>query len=238
MLASLRIGPVLSFAPPFTLVKLPATVRGTLVVALAVALLGIDGKGSVQGFHGSLVVAAAAELVLGLGMALLLQVAFAMIGVAGRSLDIQAGFGLSYLIDPTTRAQIPLIGAIFTYAAAAIFFATGGPYDVLAVFAASFQKIPLGGALSPEAATHVISYMGVASILAMGVAGLATAVLFLIDLVVAMMSRTMPQMNVLVLGFQVKAMAAMVLLPITLGFAAGIIARILRLAVEAMGSFG
>lgn len=233
-LASLRIGPVFAFAPPFTLVRLPVMARATLIVALAMALLGVGGARTIAPFQGGFVAAAASELVLGLGMALMLQLAFAMIAMAGRALDIQAGFGLSFLIDPTTRSQVPLIGSLFTYTAAAVFFATGGPYDVLAVFAASFQAVPLGGAMAPDAAQQVIGFLGTVSVLSLGVAGLAMAVLFVIDLVVALMSRTLPQMNVLVLGFQVKAMAALLLLPITLGLSAGVIVRILRLASEAM----
>lgn len=233
-LASLRLGPVLAFAPPFTLVKLPAMARATLVIALATALLGIGGHGAVPSFRGNSLVAGASELALGLGMALMLQIAFAMIALAGRALDIQAGFGLSYMIDPTTHAQVPLIGAIFTYAAAAVFFTTGGPYDVLAVFAASFQAVPLGSALAADAGPQVIAFLATASVLALGVAGLAITALFLIDLAIAMMSRTLPQMNVLVLGFQIKAMVAMLLLPLTLGLSAGVIVRILRLATEAM----
>ena len=167
-------------------------------------------------------------------MALALQLAFAMIATAGRALDIQAGFGLAYLIDPTTKAQMPLIGALFTYAAAAVFFATGGPQDVLAIFAASFAAMPLGSAMGPDAIQHVTSYLGTVSVLALGLAGLATVVLFLIDLVVAMLSRTLPQMNVLLLGFQIKTIATLLLLPATLGLSAAVITSILRLALEAM----
>lgn len=233
-LASLRIGPIFAFAPPFTLVRLPLLVRATLILALAMVLLGIGAGGSIPTYRGSFLAAAVSELALGLGMALILQLAFAMIAMAGRALDIQAGFGLAYLIDPTTRSQVPLIGALFTYAAAAVFFATGGPHDVLAVFAATFEAVPLGGAIAPDAVQKVIGFLGTASVLSIGVAGLAMAVLFLIDLVVAMMSRTLPQMNVLVLGFQVKAMAALLLLPLTLGLSGAVIVRILRLATEAM----
>ena len=233
-LASLRLGPAFAFAPPFTLVRLPVMIRAAMVIALAVTLLGMGGSGQLPAWHGSFVTAAASELALGLAMALMLQWAFALIGMAGRALDIQAGFGLAFLIDPTTKAQVPLIGALFSYVAAAVFFATDGPYDVLGVFAASFRALPLGGAMAPDAAQQVIAYLGLVSVLSLGVAGLASTVLFLIDLVVAMMSRTLPQMNVLVLGFQIKAMAALLLLPLTLGFSAGVIARILRLASEAM----
>lgn len=234
ILASLRIGPILAFAPPFTLVRLPAMARACLVIAFAMVLPSLGEAGLASAWQGAFVHAAISELSIGIVMALILQLAFAMVAMAGRALDIQAGFGLAYLIDPTTHNQVPLIGALFTYAAAAVFFASGGAFDVLAVLAASFEAIPLGGAVGSSAVHQVIGYLGAVSVLALGIAGLASTVLFLIDLVVAMMSRTLPQLNVLVLGFQVKAMAALLLLPAALGLSASVIARIIRLAVETM----
>ena len=234
-LAALRLGPTIAFAPPFTLIRLPAMVRGATVLGLATVMIGAHDFSGAQGWIGNYPVAAASELALGLAMALALQLAFAVIGMAGRMLDIQAGFGLAFLIDPATKAQSPLIAALFGYLAAAVFFATDGPYSMLAIFSASFAAMPLGGTLAPGAVSQLVSYLGTVSVLAMGVVGLASAVLLLIDLVVAMMSRTLPQMNVLVLGFQVKALATLLLLPATLGLSAGVILTILRLAIEAMG---
>lgn len=233
-LAALRIAPLFAFSAPFTLIRVPGLVRGTLVVALAAALVGLAAGKSNMGWQGSFVAAAASELTVGIAMALVLQLAFTVIAIAGRSLDIQAGFGLAFVVDPTTKAQMPLIGSLFTYAAAAIFFATDGPADLLAVLAASFEALPLGAAIGPGAIQHVIAYLGVVSVLALGVAGLGSTVLLLIDLTVAMMSRTLPQMNMLVLGFQVKAIVALLVLPATLSLAAGVMLSILRLAIEAM----
>jgi len=59
-------------------------------------------------------------------------------------------------------------------------------------------------------------------------------VLFLLDLTIAFMSRTLPQMNVLLLGFQVKAMATLVLLPIALALSGGVFLRLLRTALAAL----
>jgi flagellar biosynthesis protein FliR len=232
LLASLRLAPVLFFAPPFTLVRVPALVRVALVLALAAGLneLGSPAADSI----GSLVVGALGELGLGTAMALSLQFAFAAIAMAGRALDIQAGFGLAFLIDPTTKAQTPLIGAVFVYAAAAVFFATSAPHDLLAVLATSFERVPLGMATTPQGIAPLLSLLGTMSVLAVGLVGLAVLVLFLVDLVIALLSRTLPQMNVLVLGFQVKSIVVLVLLPATLGLAGAGIVRIIRLSLEAM----
>lgn len=233
-LAALRLAPTFAFAPPFTMIRVPAMVRGAFVIALAATAVGLSPAAAPTLWRGGFAVAALSELTVGLAMALALQLTFAMISTAGRMLDIQAGFGLAFLIDPTTKAQMPLIGALFGYFAAAVFFATDGPANVLATLAASFRILPLGGALSTGAVPHLVAFLGTISILALGVTGLASTVMLAIDLVIAMMSRSLPQMNMLVFGFQVKAMVTLLILPATLGLAASVIATMLRLAIEAM----
>jgi len=238
MLATLRLGPTLAFAPPFTLIRVPAPARVILAVALAASVPSLTMPPPGLQMSTALIALAAAELFLGITMALALQLSFGMIAFAGRALDIQTGFGLAFLIDPTTRAQTPLIGAIYEYAAAAVFFTTSGPADVIAVFAQSFRRIPIGGVGIPRDLGPLVEYLAALTVLSLGIVGIAIVALFLIDLVVAMLSRTLPQMNVLVLGFQLKAVTTLILLPVTLGLAGAIIARIVRLATETMLGVG
>src|SRR6187399_713022 len=90
LLVSLRLAPCLAFAQPFTLLRVPVTVRVLLAVGLALWLvdarpaLTVDrlaGRGLVSLFLG--------ELMVGLSIALALQLAFGAILWAGRVLDVQ-----------------------------------------------------------------------------------------------------------------------------------------------------
>ncbi|MDQ4088468.1 MAG: flagellar biosynthetic protein FliR, partial [Pseudomonadota bacterium] len=205
LLISLRIAPTFAFAPPFTLIRVPASVRLLLSIGLATWLVAANPAQTWQSDFGSrgLFVTAASELFMGIGLALALQLAFAALLTAGRTIDIQAGFGLAMIADPTTQAQMPLVGTLFVYAAAAVFFAIGGPADLLAIWSQSVAQVPLGSATITGNLPGLTAYMSAVFIMAFGVAGLMMLVLFLIDLAITFMSRTMPQMNVLILGFQV-----------------------------------
>lgn len=172
------------------------------------------------------------ELVVGIAIALAFQIAFAAILFAGRAVDIQAGFGFAALADPTTGADMPLAGTIFAYTAGLIFFSMGGPYDLLALWHASLVAVPLGqGTVTGE--IHALEgLLGSAFGVAIGMFGVVILVLFLLDLAIAFMSRTMPQMNMLLLGFQVKPIAMLLTLPIALALSTSITLRLLRLALE------
>lgn len=234
LLVSLRIAPSLAFAPPFTLVRMPLPVRVLLGVGLAMWLVAGNPEQSWRSptMAQGLMVNAAAELFLGLVLTLALALAFAALATVGRAIDIQAGFGLAGLIDPTTHAQTPLVGTLFVYAAAAVFFASNGPAELLAIWATSLSQMPLGSAAVPDNIDLLAGYMSAVFIMAFGVGGLVIVVLFVLDLAIAFMSRTMPQMNVLLLGFQVKTLAVLVTLPIAIGLATASLLRMMRYALE------
>lgn len=231
-LASLRLGPVLTIAPPFSLVRMPAPARFVIVVGLSAAMPLTELQQRLLMTRQGVLMGAIHELVMGLVLALALQFAFTMIAMASRALDIQVGFGLASVVDPETKAQMPLIETIFTYAAAAVFFTTGGPRDLFAVLVASFDRYPILGPLAPIAPGGLMEFVSVAGLLSFSIVGLAVLVLFLIDLSIAFVSRTLPQMNVLVLGFQAKSLAALVLLPMVVATSGAVIARLLRLAID------
>lgn len=235
LLLTLRLVPALGFTPPFTLLRVPAMVRVLLSIALAAWLVSANPAATWQGDFRArgLAWTASSELMLGIGLALSLQFAFAALLTVGRALDIQAGFGLAVLVDPTTKNQMPLIGMVFAYAAAAIFFASDGPADLLAIWTASVQAVPLGtGALAGDL-PRLLGYISSAFVIACGLGGAIMLALFLADLAIAFISRTLPQMNVMLFGFQVKGLIVLALLPAAVALAGGMFLRLLRTALEA-----
>ena len=232
MLATLRLGPMLTFAPPFSLVRMPGPARVIVAVGLAAAMPVSQPEQFLLMTRAGAAMAGVNELAMGLMLALSLQLAFAAIGVAGRALDIQIGYGLASIIDPATKAQMPLIESVMMYGAAAVFFTTQAPNDVYALLALSFERFPIGAAVTLPTPAFYTGFFATVSIMAVGLVGAALMVLFLIDLAIALMSRTLPQMNVLLLGFQVKALVGLMIMPMVIGLSGAGVMRILRLAIE------
>jgi len=236
LLVSLRIVPTFAFSPPFTLMRVPATVR--LILCLALSGWLVSGHSTqttaIDLEQVGYLSVAASELVIGMALALALQLAYAALLTVGRAVDLQAGYAFAMLADPSTRAQTPLIGMLFAYAAAAIFFATDGPADLLAVWSISLEHMPLGAAIGRDALQTLAGYLSAVFVMAFGGGGLLLLTLFLIDASIALSSRTLPHMNVLFLGFQVKAIATLVLLPIALAGSTALFIRMFRFALDTM----
>jgi flagellar biosynthetic protein FliR len=236
ILLSLRVAPVFAFAPPFTLVRMPRTFRMLMSLGIAACITAANPAAAAltDTSAGALFVTAVRELLLGTIFLVAFQLSYAALQVAGRTIDIQAGFGLSTLIDPTTRASMPLVGTLFVYATGAIFFAMDGHAELLRTLAASLDAVPLGAHQLAATPASLVAYISLVFLTAFGVAGGAMLALWLCDLAIAMLSRTVPQMNVLILGFQVKTIVLLLVLPLTFGTAGALLARMSRITLESL----
>jgi flagellar biosynthesis protein FliR len=235
-LLSLRISPLFTFAPPFSLMRIPVIVRVALGLSLAASLTaGLDPALLAAEIDlVKLLSMALRELMIGLFFALMFQMAFAGLYVAGRVVDVQAGFGLSLLIDPASRSQMPLIGTLFAYSAGALLFAMNGLHDVLRLWAVSLEAMPLGSTSLTLDPGRVISFFGTAMLIGLGAAGSSILALFLADIAIACLTRTIPQMNVLVFGLQVKTILLLLILSSSFGIIGTIIARLLHTLLQTM----
>lgn len=236
VLLALRIGPVFAFAPPFTLTRVPAQLRVLFSLAVAAALVaGHPEAAAISDYSaGGLVACALRELLLGSLFVLAFQLTFAALYMAGRTIDIQAGFGLAMVIDPTTKAQSPLVGTLFAYAAGAVFLAMDGHAQLLRLLAVTLEAAPLGTWTLPQTLNGLTRFMSVIFLTGLGVGGGTVLALFLADMAISLLSRTTPQLNVLLLGFQVKTLLLLVALPVTLGMAGALLARMMAMTLEAI----
>lgn len=236
LLLSLRIAPMFAFAPPFSLTRMPALFRVFLGVGLAICVIGWNPNayGLRDLSPGVIVASSIRELALGMVFVLVLQLMFAALYTAGRALDIQAGFGLAMVINPATGEQSPLIGTLLAYAAASVFFAVDGQADLLRIVRASLDVLPLGASGPDFSIGRLTSFTSIIFMLAFGAAGGVILCLFLADLSIAFLSRTVPQMNVLVLGLQVKTLLVLVALPVAFGVAGALLARMVAVTLQAI----
>lgn len=236
VLLALRLGPPLVFAPPFSLTRTPVVSRVLLALGLAGVMLAwrpsaLEGLATTPG---SLVAGAARELFLGGTFALAFQLAFAALAFAGRTVDVQAGLGLAALINPTTRAQESLVGALFALATGAVFFALDGHVQFFAIVSASLDAVPVGAWRGPASLAPLLLFLSSAFFTAFGVVGAAVLAMLLGDLTVAALSRAAPQMNALVLGLQVKTLILLAVLPLCLGAGGALLVRLVRLTLDVL----
>jgi flagellar biosynthetic protein FliR len=227
-LVSLRLGALFLVAPGFGTLRMPIQFRVLLTVGLAAALAGALGKHAiaVPDTALGLVASGLAESAVGglLGFGLL--AAFAAFAVAGRAMDLQIGFGVANLIDPTSRTQSPQLETMLNLLALAVFFGLDGHHALLRGLAASFERIPPGTGLAEVGPEALAAQFGIAFSAGLALAAPVVAFLLLIDLGLAVMSRAMPQMNVYFVALPLKIFAGLLMLALSLPHAGPVMERI------------
>lgn len=229
MLVSIRLGAVFLLTPVFSLIGLPLNVRVLLVLALAATLVsGMGGNliAAVPTAPGAMAIAALNELALGALLAFALIAGFAAFQLGGRILDIQLGFGVAQLIDPMTRGQAPLLGTILDMAAVLLFFAVGGHRLLLQGIAYSLRVIPPGSSLAAIPQRLLVEQFGAMFVNAALLAAPVVTAVLMVDIALAMMSRTLPQLNIFIVGLPLKILVGLIVLAVAMGSFAPVFSRI------------
>jgi flagellar biosynthetic protein FliR len=227
-LVSVRLAALLWSTPLFVLGKIPARVFVLLVIAFGAALTFVVPAASFAGPAniGSWLHAAVGELLIGLLMAFGLHCAFAAFSFGGRLLDLQIGFGVATLINPASEEQESLLGTVLLVAGVMTFYLLDGHHLVVKAVAQSLQWFPIGRSLAELPMAALLKQFGLMFSLGVVLVAPVVTTLLLVDIALAMASRTMPQMNVFMLSIPVKIVVGLGVLAASTAFMPGIFRRI------------
>ncbi|MDA8456946.1 flagellar biosynthetic protein FliR [Acidovorax sp. GBBC 3334] len=214
-LPSLRIAVVLAMTPVLYAMPAPNRVRLLVVMALSWVLAQVLVRGAPKTVPGTgeLLQMALVELSLGATMALGILLAFAAFSLAGNLLDVQIGFGIAQVFDPVGNRASPLLVSAFNYIAVIGFMAADGHHALLRALAYSFEVFPPGAAWQIEGAAAPV-FKQASGLFMLGFA-LAAPVVFcilLVEFALSLISRNLPQINMLVLGIPVKIVVGLAVL--------------------------
>jgi len=231
LLISLRLAALLIMTPILSAIAMPMNTRFLLVLILA-ALLGAAFPQAQLAEHASwagLLGSAVRELILGLAMGLGIMVVFAAFSLAGRLLDVQMGFGLGQIFDPVMRTQIPVLSMLFGLLAMASFFAAEGHHAVLRGLAWSLERYPTGqGLVGPDALAGLIRESGGIFSLGLALVAPVVLVLLLLESGLGLLSRSLPQSNMFMLGIPIRVLSGLAALALWLAMANPVVAGIFR----------
>ena len=200
-----RVGGALAAAPMFGSLNVMPPVRIGLTALTALLLAPVVGPApAVMGLWDG-VLALIAEFVVGVMLGLLTYFVFVAVQLAGQIVDIQMGFGIVNVIDPVTSNQVSVMGQVKFLIAILVFLAVDGPHMVLGALGDSFRLIPLGEGSLGSAGWQVFSgRFGDVFTLAFRFSAPVMGALFLTNLALGVLARTVPQMNVFIVGLPIS----------------------------------
>jgi flagellar biosynthetic protein FliR len=216
-----RVGGFWSTAPVLGSQIVPVAVKAPGVAVLALAMLPV-----VRGISGATTIPTAIlpyagllvrELVLGLALGFLAQIVLSAVQVAGELIDVQMGFSVVNVIDPSFGQPVPLMGGFLLTAALVIFLLVGGDHMLISALALSYRAVPIG-APSPLLATGSQAFTALqwAFEAALGIAAPILGVGIIVNLGLGLLGRAAPQLNVLATGLPAQILFGVATLMVAL----------------------
>lgn len=227
LLVSVRVAAATAFAPVFGPTQLPAIARVLLTFALSAFMVAAIPAPQIPFTSWAAVaVAMLGEAFTGLAFAFGFIAAYGATQLAGRALDVQIGFSAAGILNPATQIMSPLLGTLLGMLAIAMFLSMDGHLVLIKALALSMQSAPPGALLAQFDWTALLRQSAVTFTFALALAGPVMFMFLLSDLAMAVFARSMPQLNVFVLGFAIKIMLGLIGLAMSIRFAGGLLAEL------------
>lgn len=155
----------------------------------------------------------ARELLFGLAMGFVMTTMFDLVLTGGSIMDIQIGFSMSSLYDPQSNTQTSITGTLFQILLLVLFFGMDGHLRIIDVLYATIQEIPIGSAMMSKDIVWVAARaMSSSFVLSMMMAMPVVAASIMMELALGAIIRTVPQMNMFVVGIPLKIIVGLLVL--------------------------
>lgn len=209
-LVLLRLLGVFALTPLLAGAAVPARARVLLALVMALALYpslpaGPGGAASLGLVDAA--VAALSELLLGIGVGLLAMLPLTGVQLAAHTAGLQVGFGLSAVYNPAMDTESEVLGELLLYLGIAVFLVLGGLEAVFLALAGSFRALPPGGVIACDGLLEVaVGMLGSAFELGLRVCAPVLVIILVETVATGAIMRTLPQVNVMSIGFGIRVL--------------------------------
>src|ERR1700761_262592 len=201
---ALRVGGFVLAAPIASEGVVPNLVKIVLTLSLAF-LLGplIEVPTGLSIFSATGMLAAGTELLIGVAIGMVVQVAFESLVFAGQSVSLTMGLGFATLVDPQRGAQVPVLGQLFMIFGTLTYLSINGHLMLLGALAESFHTLPIGTPPGQNFFWSVVVWGAQVFDTGLLIALPAVIALVIVNLALGVVTRAAPQLNLFGIGFTI-----------------------------------
>lgn len=217
LLIFIRMTGFFAVVPFFTLRGVPALTKIGLAGVMAYLIfqtMDFEALNLLPGIAGMFIMTGREALV-GLTLGFSVFLIFGGIRIAGQFIDLQMGLLMANVFDPQFGSPVTLVGQLYYYLGLIYFFIINGHHSMLAALTGSYQVIPPGmGVLGEVTLWKVMDIFFWMFLLAFQIALPVVVTLLMVDISLGLISKTVPQLHVFIVGLPLKiglGMAALVL---------------------------
>lgn len=182
------------------------------------------------------------EMMLGFAMGFIGQLMFTAVEIAGQLIDFQVGFSMAQVYDTTFQISGSQYGKLNYWLATCVFFITNLHHQLIRGIVESFILVPVGTVTFPGVTIEgIVKVFSQTIEMAVNLAAPIVIALLVIDLILGILARTVPQINLLLLSLPLKTgvsfFFALLLLPNIASFLNKILPTSIQFIQEMLHSF-
>jgi flagellar biosynthesis protein FliR len=217
----LRLSLLVFLVPPFSNSRIPAKIKACFALSFTTMLFPLLGSEirPISFQTGSLICTVASEVILALLMALSVTLILGAFEFAGELISYQAGLSMAQVVDPQGGFQMPVTSNLIELVALLLLLALNGHHVLLKLIVESFRTFPVGQFILDIATMdRLIVLSGQLFIIGIKLAAPVVMVLFLIEIGLGVISKFIPNLNVLMTSFPIAISVGLLFIGLALPF--------------------
>lgn len=208
-----RVASFIWISPGFSFRSMPQIAKVVLAAGLSVAVYGLSPVPIEPLTTGMFLFILLKEILVGVAIGYITQLFFSGIEMAGNFVDFQVGFSMAMQYDPVLGVNTSFYGQVYYWISMVIFFVANVHHHVIRTLVRSFEIVPITQVNFPYLGTEGLVQIFVYVFeIAVNLAFPLIIVALLAEIVLALLSRTVPQINVLILGMPLKILLSIIFL--------------------------
>ena len=146
------------------------------------------------------------QILIGVAMGFFVLMAFNAVTKAGESIAMTMGLGFALMNDPQNGASVPTVSQFYLVLATLLFLSFDGHHAVLMLLHSSFTLMPVGKPLGADSLWTLVSWGAVIFYGALAIALPALAAMLTVNIIMGIITRAAPQLNIFSVGFPITMM--------------------------------
>lgn len=205
---------VIFFNPIFGRRNIPSIVKIGLSLGIAFNVYSGMTDISVVDYSGiDMFLAIIKEFAVGFSMGFVIQIFLSIFHLGGELVDMQMGIGMALMYDPTSNSQVSITGNLITIMYTLLFFITNSHITLIYIAANSYRIVPIGlQPIDPGLSIFFIELFGYILVYAVQLALPIVATEIIVEIVVGILMRFVPNINVFVVNLQIKLLVGITVL--------------------------
>jgi flagellar biosynthetic protein FliR len=226
VLISARLSGLFLLSPFWSMMTIPKSVKGAVVVVLAAAMVPGSPKPPFQDQIVTIPIPLMLEFTIGVAIGLVASVVSHALLIASEVVSLQTGLSLGQAISPNIDLGGPAIGQFNGLLGLAVFVSIGGPVQMIDAVGRSLAQYPPGTTMMlNDGGAGLLKVTGSIFAYAVQIAAPVMVALTVTNLAMAILSRAVPQLNAMDMSFAITVGVGMIMIGLSLPVMVRILGR-------------